>query len=156
MIRITAALALGALSSLGCGGSEVTCGDPPPQPIHAFLVTTITGHEPTDMNIHFCYQRKSSPSFACENLDTAGNNFERDQTDSFKVPVAPPIEEGDLQTFMVKNTGGGFFENSWDMKALTVEAQLADGQRHLLYEEVWDSSINLSRNETFIQESCGY
>jgi hypothetical protein len=152
LLLVTGALALQA----GCG-AEVACGDPPDQPIQGFYVTTVTGDEPTDMNIHFCYSRKSGGgTFTCMNLDTPGNNFERGQTDHFEVPAVPPVGVGDLDTFQIKNTGGGFFELSWDIRSLIVEAILEDGSRALLAEVIWDDDLNLSKGETYTQSECAY
>jgi hypothetical protein len=157
MGRLSIALFGSVLVLWGAGcGSEVICGEPFPKPVNEFLVTLTTGDEATDMDIHFCYLRKSGGGWNCHNLDSSANNFERGMTETFTVPANPPVEVGDLENLRIKNAGGGFLEYSWDMKALTVEALLEGGSRHLLYEEYWDDSYNLSRNEDYTQTMCGF
>jgi len=146
-------LALGLLGA-GCEPYEPTCGEAPAVPIHGFEVTTVTGENATDMDIHFCFLRKSAADVECYELDTSADNFEEWQTDSFQLGVEP-IAPGDLELFLVRNVGGGWFESSWDMHSVTVTALLEGGGRALLYDGT-DIDVNIEKGESVPLDECAY
>ncbi len=156
--RPIGAMLLGALSLLGSGcfsdTVEPTCGQAPPLPIHGFVVTTVTGENATDMDIEFCVLRKSAADYECAELDTAADNFEEWQTDTFQLSFEP-IAAGDLEAFKVRNVGGGWFESSWDMHSITVQAVLAEGEPVLLY-QAENVDVNIEEGEAYHMDDCTF
>jgi len=112
------------------------CGESPNQEIDAFEISITTGDEPTDMNIHLCWNRKSTTDRECAYLDNEWvDDFEAWQTDTFTVGLSEPIEVGDLESFHILNSGGGFLEASWEIAGITLLAILPDNSTWLLYDE---------------------
>jgi len=146
---------LAALGAAGCGDTE--CGEAPPGAIHRFIVTTKTGFNATDMEINFCYLRKSAESYMCFDLDNSGvDDFERYDVNSFACRPSTPIAPGDLDRIKMLNAGGGFLENNWDMRGLRVEAEEEGGERTLLFERWgYPTSVTLSRGEAYLPD-CRY
>ncbi|NMC71117.1 MAG: hypothetical protein GYA57_13765 [Myxococcales bacterium] len=140
----------------GCGcGPDYTCGPAPALPISAFVVTIRTGDEGTDMDIHFCYKRRSEGDYSCTLLDSPANDFEAHQTDVFQIHLSTPIAVGDLDRFRIWNSGGGFFELSWEIDSIRIDGILADGTTVMLYKETGIGD-ELYANESYYPERCSY
>ncbi len=156
-------LLIGCVLSYGCDVlcpeyDTAECGQSPNLPIEAFEVTITTGDEATDMNIHLCWYLKSDSQSECAYLDYEWHDdFEAWQTDSFTVGLDSDIEVGDLESFYIYNSGGGFFEYSWEIAGLTLEAILPDGSSWLLYDESHIRCHNiLNQEEVYTPLECPY
>lgn len=136
------ALGLGLVAAVGvlaygCCDTHgsARCGTPAAETIASLAVTTVTGTDGTDANIYFCIVRASSGAPECFDLDTARDDFEAHQTDTFTVSFGTPIAIGDLRGFYIENRGGGVFGNNWDLVGLRVEATGISGARWDIYTE---------------------
>jgi hypothetical protein len=148
-------LALLAAAGTGCDGGSHSCGTAPTQPITAFVVTIRTGSEGTDMDIDFCYKRVSQSDYSCTLMDSSGNDFEAGQTDVFQINLSTPIAVGDLDRFKILNTGGGFFELTWEIASIRIDGILADGTTVTLYTET-EIDDDLYANEAYYPATCEY
>jgi len=145
-----------AVSTAACAQEgNATCGDAPATEITAFVVTTTTGDDCTNADIHFCYARKSTGAEECKLLDELmADDFESGEVNTFEVPLGKPIVPGDFDYFTIKNSGHGFLDNSWQMTGLRVVAIDRDGAPHLLYEEQLDEQMD--EGDSYGSWQCEY
>lgn len=153
-----AAAWLGVGAALAIGGCDsATCGAAPTAPIVGFVVTTTTGNDSTDADIYFCFTRRSTGAEACELLDILSeDDFEIGEVNTFEWGLAAPIAPGDLEGFVIRNSGGAhlFADNEWDLEHLRVEGALEGGEIVLLYDE--ETAEKLSEGETYDSSQCEY
>lgn len=153
-------LGLVVLSALTCAAcqqrSTAVCGTLPSEPMVGVVVTTTTGEDGTNANIHLCVTRKSTGSEECLSLDNLeDDDFEAHEVNVFKRTFSTPIAVNDFGGFEIKNVGGGFLDNSWGMVGLRLEGVLQGGRTVLLYEESMDSE-SMDPGDSYDSSQCSY
>ena len=82
------------------------------------------------------------------------DDFEEFETDTYTIHV-DPIEPGMLDSFVIYNSSCYFYDNSWMIAALTVNALLESGDEQLLYDEPEiTTSYTVSEGEAYYPRSA--
>jgi hypothetical protein len=154
----TIGLALISVAATGaCYEAPATCGAAPGQPIVGFAISVGTGEVGTSSNILFCFTRKSTGTEACRTLDHLfTDDFRPHAVDEFTWNLDDPIAPGDLDHFEIRNTGGGFLSNSWELASLLVQAQLQGGETVPLYEVEIPGYEYMSKGDSYDSSQCTY
>jgi hypothetical protein len=133
------------------------CGQAPVDPIEEFEVTITTGDEGTDRDVDLCLNW-SDGDRRCITLDELlRDDFERWETDTYTENPGRLTEAGDLLFFEIHLEGGGVFDTSWEIVALTLVGILENGDTWLLYDEQQiECGKTIEAGESYRPMPCEY